>query len=202
LVPGQRYKVKVALDYAAHRFQAGNRLRVALSTTYWPLILPAPEPVQLTVFTGVSALSVPVRPPRAKDAQLRPFGPAYVPPVPVETVSSSRGSHVTEWDTVRRRQTIRQVIGDSVTLLTPINTRLVWQAGATSEIGDSQVDGSIATRYVVGWEREGMRPRVEATSRISLTRGEFVIEGELKAFDGEERVFSNRWERRIARRWV
>jgi hypothetical protein len=202
LVPGQRYRVTVALDHIAHVFQAGSRLRVAISTTYWPLILPAPEPVQLTLFTGKSSLSLPVRPRRPQDASLRPFGPPYVPPVPLQDVSSTRGSHVTQWDAIHKRQTIRQAIGNSVTLLTPIDTRLIWEAGAVSEIGEMTVDGSIATRYVVGWERAELRPRVEATSRIDMSRGEFILQGQLTAFDGDETVFTKSWSRKIPRRLV
>jgi hypothetical protein len=202
LVPGQRYRVKIALDHIAHRFQAGNRLRVAISTTYWPLILPAPEPVRLTMFTGSSSLRLPVRPRRSQDAGLRPFGPPYVPPIPLQEVSSTRGSHVTEWNAIAKRQTIKQAVGDSVTLLTPINSRLVWKASAVSEIGEMTVDGSIATRYVVGWEREELRPRVEAASRIDMTREELIIQGELTAFDGEEKVFARSWNRRIPRQLV
>ncbi|HVW68126.1 MAG TPA: CocE/NonD family hydrolase [Steroidobacteraceae bacterium] len=202
LVPGQRYRVKLALDYIAHQFQPGNRLRVSISSTYWPLILPAPEPVRMTLYTGASSLSLPIRPTRPQDAELHPFGPPYVPQVPVQEVSSGRGIHVTEWDAIKKRQTIRQAVGDSVTLVTPINTRLLWKADVTSEIGELDVDGSIATRYVIGWERDRMRPRVEATSRISMTPGDLVVEGELTAFDGEEKVFAKKWQRRIPRKLV
>ena len=39
----------------------GPHLRVSISTTYWPLMWPAPEPVTLTVYTGKSIVHVPVR---------------------------------------------------------------------------------------------------------------------------------------------
>src|SRR5262249_20652709 len=54
LQPGERYRVAVQLNDIAHAFAAGNRIRVAISTTYWPLIWPSPEPVTLNVFTGAS----------------------------------------------------------------------------------------------------------------------------------------------------
>jgi uncharacterized protein len=202
LVPGQRYTVKISLDSAAHRFHAGNRLRIAISTTYWPLILPAPEPVRLTLFTGSSRLTLPVRPERPADRRLRPFGPPQVPVVAVQPVSSNPGSHVIEWDAVNKRQVIKQDIGDSVVLLTPIQTRLVWKASSRSEIGETDAAGSIATRYVIGWERDRMRPRVEARSTITTTAAEFLIRGELNAFDGDEKVFTKVWDRRIPRQLV
>ncbi len=73
LVPGERYRVTVVLNDIAHGFAAGNRIRVAVSTSYWPLVWPSPEPVTLKIFTGASRLELPVREPRGEDAKLRPF---------------------------------------------------------------------------------------------------------------------------------
>ena len=60
LVPGQRYQVRIKLNDAGVVFPAGHRIRLALSTTYWPMIWPAPETATLTIFGGT--LDLPVRP--------------------------------------------------------------------------------------------------------------------------------------------
>ena len=202
LVPGQRYTVKLALDHAAHRFEAGSRIRVALSTAYWPLILPAPEPVQLTVFTDAGSLSLPVRPRRAADAKLKPFGPAFVPVVPVRSIASNPGIHRVEWDAVARKQMIRHDVGDGTVLLTAIDTELVGKSSARCEIADDDTSGSIETRYTLGWQRGPWRPRVIATSKIVTAKGDFHLQGEMTAYDGEEKVFTRSWERKIPRRFV
>ena len=81
LEPGRRYRVRVQLNDVAHAFPAGHRIRLALSNAYWPTVWPSPEPVTLTLATGVSTLALPVRPPRAEDEQLRPFAePEAAPP--------------------------------------------------------------------------------------------------------------------------
>ena len=48
----------------SQRLRAGNRLRVALSENFWPLVWPSPRIATLAVITGVSSLSLPVRPPK------------------------------------------------------------------------------------------------------------------------------------------
>jgi hypothetical protein len=194
--------VKLALDHAAHRFEAGSRIRVALSTAYWPLILPAPEPVQLTVFTGAGSLSLPVRPRRAADTKLKPFGPAFVPVVPVRSIASNPGIHRVEWDAVARKQVIRHDVGDGTVLLTAIDTELVGKSSARCEITDDDTSGSIETRYTFGWQRGPWRPRVIATSKIVTAKGDFHLQGEMTAYDGEEKVFTRSWERKIPRRFV
>ncbi|MDT8345482.1 MAG: CocE/NonD family hydrolase, partial [Thermohalobaculum sp.] len=59
LVPGREIEVAVALDHIAYRVPAGHRLRVAVSSAYWPMIWPTPERVTLTLTAG--ALDLPVR---------------------------------------------------------------------------------------------------------------------------------------------
>ena len=49
---GGAIAVRVQLNDIAHSFKPGHRIRVALSTSYWPISFPMPEPVLMTVFTG------------------------------------------------------------------------------------------------------------------------------------------------------
>ena len=61
LEPGKVYTVRIALDDVAATLPKGHKLRVSLSTSYWPMIWPAPEPVVLTVHTASSFMDIPVR---------------------------------------------------------------------------------------------------------------------------------------------
>jgi putative CocE/NonD family hydrolase len=61
LVPGERYRVEVQLTGTAYAIPEGHRVRVALSCAYWPIVWPSPEPVTLSVTTGISELLLPVR---------------------------------------------------------------------------------------------------------------------------------------------
>ena len=68
LRPGHRYRVRIQLNDAGSVFPATHRIRLALSTAYWPIIWPPPEIATLTLFAGT--LDLPVRPPNAADALL------------------------------------------------------------------------------------------------------------------------------------
>ena len=43
LVPGERYRVRLQLNDCGATFPAGHRIRLALSTAYWPMVWPAPH---------------------------------------------------------------------------------------------------------------------------------------------------------------
>ena len=61
LAPGEAFSTSIVMNGNAYRFAKGSRIRLALSTGMWPIAWPAPEPVELTLYTGSSHLgSVPV----------------------------------------------------------------------------------------------------------------------------------------------
>ncbi|MEU6943222.1 CocE/NonD family hydrolase, partial [Streptomyces rubiginosohelvolus] len=62
LEPGRRYRARITLNGVGQAFPPGHRVRLSLSTSYWPLVWPAPEPVLLTVHEEGAALTLPVRP--------------------------------------------------------------------------------------------------------------------------------------------
>src|SRR5690606_32175183 len=60
VLPGARTEIAIRLDDIAYQVAPGNRLRVALSSSYWPLVWPSPEAVTLTLHEG--SLDLPLRP--------------------------------------------------------------------------------------------------------------------------------------------
>jgi uncharacterized protein len=203
LEPGRRYEVRVRLDHIAHRFQPGNAIRVAISTTYWPLIVPSPEPVTLSLFSGASALILPVRPPRPEDAQLKPFGPPIVPATEAHAASSKPGIRVVETDTGSQEQMIRYEVGNGSVTIDSIRTRLIGDIKMRYGIRDNDSAAAvIEAEITAGWERDNWRPRLLASSTFTTTKEEFVIVGELSAFDGEEKVLTRTWNQKIPRQLV
>ena len=80
LVPGDAVDVVVEMDDIAHAFPAGHRIGLSLSSAYWPIAWPSPELATLTIDLGQTHLMLPVRPPRAGDADLRVFDPPEMAP--------------------------------------------------------------------------------------------------------------------------
>ena len=63
LRPGRWYRVRVQLNDIAHAFPRKHRIRLSLSSSYWPIAWPSPEAPILTMRTGTAVLALPVRPP-------------------------------------------------------------------------------------------------------------------------------------------
>jgi len=203
LEPGRRYRIHMRLDDAGHRFAAGSRIRLALSTSYWPLVFPSPEPVTLSVFTGSSEISLPLREPSPEDDNLRPFGPPYVPPVDVETIWSKPGKRTVQWDVAERKQVIRHTVGEGVWLLKAIDTRVSGVARMRYEIRDDDPASMVAHyEYMTGFERGDWKPRVVGTAKIAATPSHYNVSGEINAFYGDDKIFARVWDLEVARELV
>ncbi|MDD9207236.1 CocE/NonD family hydrolase, partial [Georgenia sp. 10Sc9-8] len=88
LEPGEWHRIAVRLNGMAQSFPAGHRLRLSISTSYWPVVWPSPEPLRLTVRPELSSLVLPVRPVGVDDDEPAPrFGePEGAPPLKVTQV--------------------------------------------------------------------------------------------------------------------
>jgi predicted acyl esterase len=205
LEPGRRYRIKLQLRDIAHAFKTGSRLRIALSSTYWPLIWPSPEAVTLSVHTSTSMITLPVRPPRVEDERLAAFGPAFVPKHPNATLLSSagRGTKEQEWDVASRTLTIRSEGPYHRSRIEETGTEIYGSWREVSTIRDTDPTSPTVEFYRTnGFFRPDWDVRVETRLKVSVTRDVFRIMGEIEAFDEGRSVFSRKWDRPIARRLV
>jgi putative CocE/NonD family hydrolase len=201
LEPGKRYSVQVPLRHCGHRFHAGMRIRLAISTAYWPLVWPSPEAATVTVLTGSSSLVLPVRPHREGDADLAPFEEPQCAPK-LRKTQIEQG-----WE--KRTVTHDRVTGE-----------VVWElddSDGTYRIEDIDLTVSIrrrrrlsihpgdptSARAEFDWHRAYSRGhwRVATESNVALTsmREAFQVMARLDAFEGESRIFSRNWDEMIPR---
>jgi hypothetical protein len=73
LVPGETYAIDVVLNDIAHAFSKGHRIRVAVSTAYWPIVWPSNSKACLHIVSGESTIDLPIRKPVDSDATLKAF---------------------------------------------------------------------------------------------------------------------------------
>lgn len=56
---GAPTRIRLRLPATAYRFTRGNRIRLALASSYWPLVWPAPHPARIRVSARHARLSLP-----------------------------------------------------------------------------------------------------------------------------------------------
>jgi hypothetical protein len=201
LKPGQQYTVKLQLNDAGHRFAPGHRIRIALSTCYWPMVWPSPEPGVLTILSGSSSAELPVR--HSRDAER---AVAFEPPEATQpltrTVHRTGEAHRrVEYDIGSGVQCVSVLRDDGRSVIEDIQVETGFRKALRYRIHPSdptsaraEADYELVHRNGAGWDT-----RIKTHSALACTSSEYLLEADLEAFEGERRIFSRSWTQRIAR---
>ncbi|WP_395571868.1 CocE/NonD family hydrolase [Streptomyces sp. BK79] len=202
LVPGRRYRATVHLNGVAQSFPPGHRIRLSLSSSYWPLAWPPPKPAMLSVHEGSSSLTLPVRPPeKADDAQAAPFGePEGTPPIATTTLAPPEErwdvkrdlvNYHAELETVKDRGTVRfEEIGLDV-------GRRAYERYAS--VADDFTSVSGESTWTMGFRRDDWDVRVVTHTRLTCDEDRFFVDATLDGYESGRRVFSRTWNETVPR---
>lgn len=206
LEPGRSYRVTVLLNGIAQHIPEGHRLRLSVSTSYWPLAWPAPESATVSFTAGQSRLSLPVRAPRTEDADLRPFGePEGAPDLeitPLEDgehawrVTRDLATDVSKLEVLNDQGSFR--IDDTDTVVRRDTSE--WYTFRRNDV--NSVRGE--TRTVRRYERDNWRIEVLTRTVLTSTRDDFHVRAELDAYEldaehGSSRFFADSWQLSVPR---
>jgi len=200
LVPDRQYRVRVKLNDIAQHFPAGHRLRLSLSTSYWPLAWLPPEPVRLSIATGCSRLILPLRQARSQDADIAFAPPECASVSPVQQLTTAHHNWRVIRDLAADESTL-EVIHDDGTVYFPA-LKLEMQRKALEWYSYRGADFTSARGETL-WERSFRRGtwsvRTVTRTVLTSTPTHFCIHAQLDAFEGERRVFAKTWTQDIER---
>jgi putative CocE/NonD family hydrolase len=198
--PGRRERVRVQLNDTAWAFEAGHRVRVAISTTYWPMVWPSPEEVTLTIFER-SWLFLPVRPPRPGDEDLRVVtDPETGPPADFTIVEPPRLERTIRTDEATGETVITNFSGAGRTRLNWIDLETTGTARDAVGITEGDPLSCWAESHRTSEQRrDGWHIRLEGNVRLTSTAESFRLTGTLEAYENERLVHETRREAIIPR---
>ncbi|MEP9372421.1 CocE/NonD family hydrolase [Mesorhizobium sp. KR1-2] len=197
LTPGETVEARVVLDQCAYRLPAGHRLRVAISTAYWPAIWPSPEPVRLEL--SEAKLSLPVRPLAKGDEASFPE-PEAAAPWAIETLrESSSERHI---DRDEKTGTVTLSITDDFGEVRDLDHGLV-SGSIVREKWTIHPDDPLSAQGETHWtdvmSRNGFSLRTETRSHMRSDAKNFYLEARIEAYDGNELVFARDFREEIPR---
>jgi predicted acyl esterase len=193
LVPGETFAARVELNHVGRRFAAGNRLRLVLTNQHWPVLWPSPGMPVLSIESGVSRLTLPVRTPVAGE-QIITFEPAEIsPPVPMEELRGEDHRREVYIDGESGRQVItltsdhgRQHLTDraNITDAVVIDRMEITEGDPLSaridtgwELGFQSADADVTTKSLVTLTSDATRFRLKWRLEVR-ERGELAFEKE------------------------
>jgi len=201
LTPGEPVRVRITLNNIAQRFARGHRIRLAVSSSYWPLAWPPPRPARLTLHPKGSRVVLPLRPPRPEDAELRGLGQPRMAEAPPTTLLAPAD----------RRWNVNLDLGSNRVDLQVLNNdaRIRFDEHGlevTREARElySYVNNDYATvrgvvEHVRQFKRGNWLVRTVTTTTLTADEANFIIRATLDAYEGEVRVFARSWDETIPR---
>ncbi|WP_291320680.1 CocE/NonD family hydrolase [Desulfonatronospira sp.] len=204
LEPDQKYLVRVPMNFIAQSFPAGHRIRLSVSTSYWPVAWPSPEPVKLSLYPGSSRLILPIREPSSLDQALTPFDP---PPALEGIKTTLLVPAKREWTVIHNLADntvkVKVINNDARIHLEHINLAVqkdVWETFSYSSNNYDTVRGEGVSKR--GFQRNDMELSTMTRTVLTSTRTHFKITATLDAFEGDARIFSKSWDETIPRQMV
>ena len=206
LVPGKTYRAQVRLNDIAHHFSAGNRIRVALSTAYWPIIWPSPEVSRLIVAAGSGQLSLPTRPELASDADLPALPPAESAALAPRTTlrkAEPLSLHI-DRDFIAGRTRITKIMDHGDIL----NDESGWRTDTTTtrvfEIDDlDPLSARFTSTSEIAFGRAGMPDvTISVDHEMTASREAFHVKANMVAREDGVEVFNRAWDEAIPRNGV
>jgi len=197
---GKRLRVRVPLNDIAYSWRAGHRIRVALSTAYWPMVWPAPEPVTLRLTTGVSTLELPARARRPLDRKVRFAPPEQGPPMAKTVLEPPTFSRVVERDVARRTVTVRAEENEGRTVIADTGVEVGRWVTERLVIGeDDPLSAETEMASVFSYAKGRWRTKVRGSCRLRATRTQWLLSADLDAWEGDAQIFSRHLETAITR---
>ncbi len=201
LVPGKTYKIRVQLNDVAQAFPKGHRIRIAVSTAYWPLAWPSPEAATLTIRSPGSALTLPIRGASTLDATLTPLPPHELPEA-LKTTTIKKGGITQTLTKDRPSGALRYVFENDAGTTRLDGIDLETSGYAKDDFSIHPDEPLTARAEVTGFtahERKGWRCETRTRTVMTATPTTFELEATLDAYEGDARVFAKSWKVSIPR---
>lgn len=194
MVPGQAESVEIELNECGYRFMRGHKMRVAISTNYWPMIMPPPESVIATIKLGPdAAISLPVRAGADVYEMPEPDDENPLPPYEMHAPEFSRRWIERDFQTGESHY---RVIDDSGEIEVPghgMRTRHRHDERGTIA-ADDPLSYRALSRYACWMRRGDWSIHTEAESEFRCDADNFYIKASLRAYESEELIHERNWD--------
>ncbi len=203
LRPGERYTVEVPLNFLAQTFPRGHRVRLAVSTSYWPQAWLPPEQTTLKIHSHNCRARLPIRFLSGDEPTVRFPPPRAAPPTRAETIAGTERS----WKVIRDIGA-----GKSALEVRKGRGRQVWREIdlERSSIGrESYRIDHQEIRSAIGevkWEhwlaRGDWEARIKTRTRLTSDKENFWLQFDIDAFLNQQRIFCRSRQHVIPRNGV
>ncbi len=201
MTPGKSERITLTLDQCGYRFMPGHRIRLSISTAYWPMLIPPPYAVTASVDCADATLALPTRPGGDQIPMPEPANPS-----PLPTYQEHKPAENKRWVERDLQQGVTRyhLIDDTGEHEMPehgLRTRHrrieCWTIAPDNPLS--------ATGFCqqISWTTRGdWSVRTEASSDLSVDSAHFHCKAVVKAFENDALINEREWCDTIERNFM
>ncbi|MEU3790477.1 CocE/NonD family hydrolase [Streptomyces fructofermentans] len=205
LDPDDTEDVVLDLHAVGHAFPPGHRIRLAVSSAYWPRVWPQPgSGAGFTLTPTGSLLELPLRA-QESDPSITFGEPEQAEPMGVNTpatLDEPRPERLVVHDVAKGEWRLETDPCPGGTRVYPDGLEVTEDAGEAYTIGSADpLSACVRSHSSIRLHRPDLPwdARIEARSQITCDEADFITFDELVCKSGDEVVFHRTWEKRIPR---
>lgn len=190
---GRPTTIRLLLDACGYRFRPGHRIRLSLSTAYWPTILPAPTDPGLTIDVASLGLALPLLGAHERIDLKAPDDPDPLPKYIQHAPAVTDRNVIRDLQANCTRYQILEDTGLAEHPATGLSTRQLREETWTISPGDPLSAEGVST-WTCDMRRPGWFVRTVSTARISCSEKDWWISALVVAFENEVKIFEKRFD--------
>jgi putative CocE/NonD family hydrolase len=194
MTPGKPEDIELELNECGYQFMPGHKMRVAISTSYWPMIMPPPEAITATIKLGPSAvITMPVRSGGDRFEMAEPENEKPLPEYKMNQPELSRRWIERNFQTGESHYRVIDDTGEEELpdhgLCTRHRHDERWTIAANNPLSYSAL-----SRYICWMHRGDWSIRTESESEFRCDAENFYIKATIRAYEGEELIHQRDWD--------
>ncbi|MAF06418.1 MAG: peptidase S15 [Acidiferrobacteraceae bacterium] len=202
LKPDTPRTVEIQFPNTAYRFGKGHRIRLAFSSSYWPLIWPTPKLARMTLYPGQTRLSLPCRQTDSPEsAVILHTDPESETPSPKARIE---GAPLTRWsqhDVMSNsiasgwHQPFTRIAFDEITVEYAFETKAQHQITL-----DDPNSACSEFEHKLQFTRSGSVIEMISTARLQSSVSDYHVFGRLEIRENDALVCEREWDPVISRK--
>ncbi|MEM7426519.1 MAG: CocE/NonD family hydrolase [Pseudomonadota bacterium] len=195
------HQLTVRFHTTAYRFKQGHRIRLALASSYWPLVWPSPGVADLRIPEGGAALRLPV-------LQSVPAAAVSAPAEPSEPAAKSLHTIIENHELQRIADELADGTLRSSWHQPPV--RVLHHATGSTFGFETRAEHTISMsdplsaqsrfEHVMEFKRPDGTAKIKSWAAVSCDAEHFHLSGEVRAFWNNEQIYVRTWSPTLKRR--
>lgn len=194
----------VHLNHVAQRFEKGHYIRLSISTSYWPIVWPSPEPVQLIIDNASSYFILPrLSAPLEKVQKLSE--PEGAQPLDIQR----KEPQDYRWRVIRNLgedQAVLEVLKDEGQYYIPSVdievSRCSEEKYSYYHDNFNSLSGTVEAQRQFVRESDNWKIFTETKTKLTSDEKRFYISADLDAYENQRRIYSNSWHYTVERKFL